>query len=151
MTALRFDTCPPILPESEHEKRNVTEDLTGHRQGRFSVVGFAAGVKARWVVKCDCGFFEIRSTQALKNPNNGKDCCSECRKAPSKQELVPPPEQVHRVHERGSCGKMNFRSEKAAKQAARARMKKGANCDKLRVYFCPTCHQYHMSSTFYRK
>ena len=151
MKSPRYESCPPILPTSEHAWRNILEDLTGARQGKLTVVGFSEGLKARWVVKCECGFYEIRTTQAIKNPNNGNDCCSECHMKPAMPELAPPPEPIRRVHERGVCGKMSFKSEKAAKQAARARLRKGANCDRLRVYLCPVCHRFHMSSTFSHK
>ena len=147
----RHEFCPPILPDSEHERRNILEDLTGTQQGRLVVLGLAEEPKVRWVVRCTCGFYETRTTQAIKNPNNNKDACSECKMKPAMPDLPPPPEPVRRVHERGVCGKMTFKSEKAAKQAARARLRKGANCDRLRVYLCPVCHRYHMSSTFSRK
>ena len=55
--------------------------------------------------------------------------------------------------ERERCpetGKVCFSSESQANGAAKARLRKGSNVNQLRVYRCPDCNQFHMSSSFYR-
>jgi hypothetical protein len=54
--------------------------------------------------------------------------------------------QVHK----SSCGKSAYTSERAAKQAMRSRLNKGANVSKLRCYKCDDCGMYHMTSSFKR-
>lgn len=41
-----------------------------------------------------------------------------------------------------------FTSESQAKQAARARLNKGANTGRLRTYRCDYCSNYHITSQF---
>lgn len=48
-------------------------------------------------------------------------------------------------------GKVRFNSESQAKGAARARLNRGANVDKLRTFRCPDCKDWHFSSSFFRK
>lgn len=54
--------------------------------------------------------------------------------------------ELERCHE---TGKTSFTSESQAKQAARARLNKGANTEKLRSYRCPHCSAFHLTSSFY--
>jgi len=54
-------------------------DLTGRRFGRFTVIGIAKDIKARWVVRCSCGIYSTRSAKAIKNKNNDIDSCEHCR------------------------------------------------------------------------
>jgi uncharacterized OB-fold protein len=49
-----------------------------------------------------------------------------------------------------STGKVSFPSEGQAKQAARSRLNKGSNTSKLRVYRCPDCASFHLSSSFHK-
>jgi hypothetical protein len=51
---------------------------------------------------------------------------------------------------RSSCGKSAYTSERAAKQAMRHRLNKGANVSRLRCYKCDECGFYHMTSRFMR-
>lgn len=53
-------------------------DLRGARFGRMVVIGYAASTKARWVVRCVCGRYSLRTTRAIRNPINTDDCCSSC-------------------------------------------------------------------------
>lgn len=55
------------------------EDLRGFTFGRFTVIGCAAHEKGRWVVRCSCGVYTLRTTKAVKNPANERDCCEQCR------------------------------------------------------------------------
>jgi hypothetical protein len=34
---------------------------------------------ASYVVRCQCGSYEIRKAKAIRNPANVNDCCAECR------------------------------------------------------------------------
>lgn len=54
-------------------------DLTGKRRGRLTVVGVSESQYSRWVCRCDCGRYTIRSAAAIKNANNEQDRCSHCR------------------------------------------------------------------------
>lgn len=125
-------------------------DHTGRRFGKLTVRGTTEG-KLRWVCECDCGAFEIRTTKAVVNPANNADACPKCRDRKEPKEILEPTQPVLRKPpERGVCGKMKFKSESGAKQAARNRLKRGANCNKLRVYFCKPCAAWHLSSTFHK-
>lgn len=80
ITCDHWETCPPMKARALVKYQMTDEDLTGRRQGRFVVMGMARDRKARWVVRCDCGCFEIRTAKALRNPNNADDKCVKCRK-----------------------------------------------------------------------
>ncbi|HEJ6002023.1 TPA: hypothetical protein SL812_003317 [Pseudomonas aeruginosa] len=54
-------------------------DLRGVKFGRFTVLGMSAKKAARWVVRCECGNWSLRTSRSIKNPNNAEDCCEECR------------------------------------------------------------------------
>ena len=55
-------------------------DFTGRRVGRFRVVGYCGRTKqrhnkrGRWLVKCDCGAYELRTAHALNNPDATQMC-----------------------------------------------------------------------------
>ena len=60
-------------------------DLTGIRFGRLIVIGYLGRPNkkkrnGRWLVKCDCGFYTIKSTSCLKK-NKGDDSimCIYCK------------------------------------------------------------------------
>jgi hypothetical protein len=55
------------------------EDLTGKRFGKFVVKGLGIPSKpARWVVRCDCGAYEHRKTNALLTIPVERSQCSHC-------------------------------------------------------------------------
>lgn len=62
------------------------KNLTGLNVDRLTVMGFSVlkgsgtGAKGRWVVRCACGRYEIRSSRALKRRRTrGKvESCHEC-------------------------------------------------------------------------
>ena len=63
-----------------NETRNPTYmDLTGVSFGRFRVIGLSREVREKWVVRCTCGRYSMRSAKAVKNPRNSSDCCEHCR------------------------------------------------------------------------
>lgn len=55
------------------------EALTGKRFGRFTVIGLAKDTNSRWVVRCDCGTYTLRTAKAVKNKENTQDRCEHCR------------------------------------------------------------------------
>lgn len=60
------------------------EDLTGRRMGRMTVIGYhAPGSRGgRWLVRCTCGYYELRSAAAIKSDKDedGDHCCFECQR-----------------------------------------------------------------------
>ena len=82
MQPARCDTRKPIpvatLPVSQANR-------TGERRGSLTVVGFYryhirndGAQESRWVCKCDCGAFTVRSGRSLKRKNMD-DMCKFCR------------------------------------------------------------------------
>lgn len=76
ITCLHAEVCPPV----SRIRPLTTQDLTGTRSGRLAVIGLHAKIKGRWVVRCDCGAYEVRTAKALRNPKNRNDRCVECWK-----------------------------------------------------------------------
>ena len=77
--------CNKVIQEFEsdtpHPLKNLpskTENLTGKRVGRFTVLGMSRDLKKRWVVRCDCGTYSMRRRKAILNPANNMDRCGEC-------------------------------------------------------------------------
>jgi len=70
-----WEACPP----TRNPDKTCHVDLTGETCGRLKVIGLHATIKKRWVVRCSCGDYEIRTTRALRNPNNFGDRCLLCR------------------------------------------------------------------------
>lgn len=61
-------------------------DFTGKTLGRLVCIGLAAeaqskakGGGTKWVMRCACSNFVVRSAKALKNQANNDDCCPTCR------------------------------------------------------------------------
>lgn len=53
------------------------EDLTGHKRGALTVVGYYGDHRDghhRWVVRCDCGCFTVRRARTLKRANMDDYC-----------------------------------------------------------------------------
>lgn len=76
-----WDYPPTTLPLPSPGKSFV--DLTGTRFGRFRVVGYMGKRRddrpAQWLVRCDCGDYETRSTKAIKRAAEGADRCYVCQ------------------------------------------------------------------------
>lgn len=51
------------------------KDLSGLRVGRLRVVGLSTTLR-RWVCRCDCGIYTLRTPKALKNGSAAP--CSQC-------------------------------------------------------------------------
>lgn len=54
-------------------------NLTGKRRGRLVVQGLAKYIPKRWVVRCDCGTYEVRTSKAIRNDSNAVDACVRCK------------------------------------------------------------------------
>lgn len=52
-------------------------DLTGTKLGRLTVIGISAEVAARWVVRCVCGAYGLRTAKAIKAADPSA-CCHQC-------------------------------------------------------------------------
>lgn len=52
-------------------------DLTGMKLGRLTVIGISADVLARWVVRCVCGTYGLRTAKAIKKAAPDS-CCHQC-------------------------------------------------------------------------
>ena len=75
------DSKNPILtrqPCSAMLGNPFFNDLTGFRRGRLVAIGIAAETKKRWVVRCDCGTYSLRSVKAILNQENDQDRCDDC-------------------------------------------------------------------------
>ena len=68
-----------IMPETRDPLPNST-DIIGVKNGSFTVVGLYRHCNNRWVVRCDCGRYELRTAKAMRNPKNDQDACIYCRK-----------------------------------------------------------------------
>ncbi|WII71763.1 hypothetical protein QJS83_14960 [Bdellovibrio sp. 22V] len=55
-------------------------NMVGKRRGRLVVIGRLDHVyyKQRWVCRCDCGMYTLRSTKAMKNTAH-VDMCEQCQ------------------------------------------------------------------------
>lgn len=73
--AYEYDAPIPTRPAPKQ-----VEDFTGQRKGRLTVIGWSHRHKKRWVVRCDCGIYGVRTTRALRNPKNIADRCSKCER-----------------------------------------------------------------------
>jgi len=55
-------------------------DLTGAMFGRFTVIGWSYDKKKKWVVRCSCGNYEVRTKKCIQQ--NAKDqMCIKCYSA----------------------------------------------------------------------
>ena len=69
---------------------NHVNDLTGIKKGRLTVIGLSAsfskdnGRGYRWVVRCSCGRYEIRTARTIMKGNQ-LDMCNVCKSTAFKQ------------------------------------------------------------------
>lgn len=68
-----WDAPPPMRAITKAERCNPQfVDVTGKRMGRLTVVGILhepdakPDRKARWVVRCACGDYEVRTAKSIK-------------------------------------------------------------------------------------
>lgn len=87
---------PQVWPNKKNEWRGVSipklravpsdmPNLIGATFGFLTVVGLSQhsgkrgeGRAAAWVCRCRCGYYILRRTRAVKNPNNVNDACEPC-------------------------------------------------------------------------
>jgi hypothetical protein len=70
---------PLAMSISQFKNNNQFVDLTGAKIGWLTVVGASPEYHGRWVVRCVCGAYEIRTAKAIKNKKNDEDRCIVCR------------------------------------------------------------------------
>lgn len=73
----RDQDCP--IPTRDISKNINIENLAGLKFGRFTVIGLARDVPKRWVVRCSCGTYSIRTAKAIKSEGNYGDRCDKCK------------------------------------------------------------------------
>lgn len=75
-----FEVRPPVRQATRRD-RSVPgySDLAGVRRGRLVVVGLSESAALKWVMRCDCGSYVIRTNKAARNEANDADACEECR------------------------------------------------------------------------
>lgn len=74
------DIQPPTIPVSdENLQRPGYRNLEGEKIGKLTVIGHADSPKSKWVVKCECGKFEIRQRKSLKRDDFFTQRCAGCQ------------------------------------------------------------------------
>lgn len=69
----------PVRPASHHELAQTSfMDLKGKAFGRLTVAGLSADVKARWVCRCVCGQYVMRTAKTVRGASE-EACCDQCR------------------------------------------------------------------------
>lgn len=81
---LSWETCPPLKNKFSYSGQLKVDRLVGKRKGNFTIKGVLLQEKetrkALWVVRCDCGLYEVRTHKSLNNLNNVNDSCRVCNK-----------------------------------------------------------------------
>ncbi|WP_148050978.1 hypothetical protein [Pseudomonas fluorescens] len=72
-----FLPLPVRKPNRNEAGQDCFVDLTGRKFGRLTVVGISAEVNARWVVRCVCGSYGLRTAKTIKNADQ-EACCHQC-------------------------------------------------------------------------
>lgn len=81
----RITTYCEAAPMAMRQVFPGVPNLTGRVQGWLTVVGMAVerggagGRQGRWVCRCRCGYYVLRTSKAVKNSNNANDRCDRCR------------------------------------------------------------------------
>jgi hypothetical protein len=55
------------------------ENLIGIKRGQLIVLGMSKDKNGRWVMRCTCGRYTLRTRKAILNEDNQNDCCELCR------------------------------------------------------------------------
>jgi len=71
------ETILKTIPTPKHPN---LKDLTGDRFGRFKVIGLSADKAKRWVVRCSCGNYELRTSKCIIS-NQPDQMCIKCYSA----------------------------------------------------------------------
>ena len=72
-----FLPLPIRKPAGTEKGQTSFVDLTGRFFGRLTVIGISAEVAARWVVRCVCGSYGLRTAKAIKSADP-EGCCHQC-------------------------------------------------------------------------
>lgn len=80
---LHFENMPELPnPPKYHSLQTQITAMIGKRQGRLVVIAWWSqgdGSKtARWLCRCDCGEFTVRTAKAMNNQKNSGDRCYKC-------------------------------------------------------------------------
>lgn len=70
-----WEVIPPVITKL---KKGIP-NLIGFRFGYLKVIGLSRHINGRWVVRCDCGAYEVRKAKAIRNKENFGDRCHVCR------------------------------------------------------------------------
>lgn len=87
LSQFQFDVQPPLADPRHHDTDAVTVDLTGHRFGRLTVVGYwgRTGGRSkgkagqRWACRCACGLYVIRTARTIEGGRDPDDKCLNCK------------------------------------------------------------------------
>lgn len=75
----KIQTADQETPHATKPLPRDVPDLRGRVCGWLTVVGLSADVRKKWVVRCVCGMYTLRTTKAIRNPANSADKCEQCR------------------------------------------------------------------------
>ena len=78
-----FEAPCPLVDPCDYPVAPSFADLRGYRMGRVIVIGLTTGItssggKALWLVRCECGDYEVRTSKAIKANACPDHCCGEC-------------------------------------------------------------------------
>lgn len=77
-TSLDSDLPLAVKPIPDAAQANPSfKNHTGERFGRFTVIGLSADRKGRWVCRCVCGRYSMRSSSAIVSSAEDA-CCDQC-------------------------------------------------------------------------
>lgn len=73
--------APPKTRQATATERLIPgyQDLVGITRGRLTTIGILDAKGIKWVMRCNCGSYVIRTSKAIKNDKNVADCCEDCR------------------------------------------------------------------------
>jgi len=78
------------LPTVDIKVSKASHNLTGNRYGNFVVQGAFLDINPKkgrlWVVKCDCGRYEVRRKRSLSACKENKNACVKCSELRNKLE-----------------------------------------------------------------
>ncbi len=80
---------PFPLPTRSPTRRDTEnprwEDLSDRKFGRLQVLGMSANKPKRWVCRCDCGMYTLRTRAALKTAATPCDQCYSAARAKAQE------------------------------------------------------------------
>lgn len=87
ISCLTFDAPPPMRSTKRRYREMRPENLAGRRIGRLTVVGYwgragegnEGSISQKWVCRCDCGLYVVRTGKTIKAARDPDDKCEYCR------------------------------------------------------------------------